>query len=94
MSITLPAGSYVLHGKATVRVPNSDENRFGFCRFKNGDTSRFAFMDEVPQEQSVALLEVGTYGATATITVECFVTDAGVEIRDAVIVATRVGAIH
>lgn len=93
-SVTLPPGSYVLHGKAGIRPLTGEDFTFGHCGFVNGDTTEFEFTDDTPQSDAIALLDVGTYGATATIDMACFAAGDAAKVTNAVIVAVKVGAIH
>ena len=70
------------------------EEVFGFCAFVNGDLTSFQFNDETPQSDAIALLDVGTFGATATIQMVCFATDTAAVITNPVIAAVKVGAVH
>jgi hypothetical protein len=93
-SVTIPPGSYVLHAKASVTPSDDDDESFGDCGFINGDSVHLEFNDTKPLSDAISLLDVGTFGATATIEVFCTQAGNAWVVSDVVIVAVKVGAVH
>ncbi|WP_191242656.1 hypothetical protein [Amycolatopsis deserti] len=93
VSLSLPAGNYVLQGKVSVEQDNASGFTYGTCRLE-GDDGKFDFLDDDPQAGTVSLVTTLAVTTSRTVTITCTVAGSGVDVSDGRIVATKVGTLH
>lgn len=98
VSLTVPAGSYVLQAKASVEQLDASGFTYGFCGIGSGladfDAGEFRFLDDNPQGSTVSMLNTASYSASTTVKTTCTAVGNDVDVSHAVIVATKVGSVQ
>lgn len=99
VSLTVPAGSYVLQAKASVQQVYGSGFTYGLCEVRSGhaddfDFSYFDFPDGYPQGSTVSMLNTASYSASTTVKMTCYAAGRRVDVSHAVIVATKVGSVQ
>lgn len=95
VSVTVPAGSYVIAAETELRNVDDGGAQFASCQLTTGSAStvKLEENDEAnAYHQSITVLDAATFGATTTITLRCSTYDGTAE--SAVLTATKVAALH
>ena len=96
-TLDVPAGSYLINGKASIQNDDYDGSQPADCRLSTGDRTDVELADADPlpshhPEVSVAVLDAVTFSSPATIAMDCHIYKGS--IRDITVTATRVTKIH
>ena len=93
-TVSVPAGSYLISGKAMIANLDADQ-QFADCRLSTGDSMFLAVaegVESVAGHAAIPLLDAASFGAPTTISMDCHIFDGA--IQNIVLAATKVGAVH
>jgi hypothetical protein len=93
VSLSLPAGNYVLQGKVVLSQANFDNWTYAGCNISGTDGSLVFLGNDIGGTATVALLGTRS-GPAVTLTINCSTTDNDVKATQAVFIATSVTTVH
>jgi len=97
-TVVVPAGSYLINGKATI-INFDGDSQFADCRLSTGDRTFVKVPDRENEGGTTAdgymtmpVLDAATFAGAATIAMDCHIFNGAID--DIVLTATKVTAIH